>query len=273
MRPVVILLSSALAVVAAAPARGVTEPRITGSYSVSGQSHSAAWSLGARLGGDSDGSVPAVLSAAGGTDIVRPCDGLTGMGTITTHIAGVADAGARMRLAIRFDLRRGTGDVEMYAVRQSSGQVLSQEIVQCTPPADAGNGTVDQPYDATLMFDPYFLPRPWAVRRQPDGSWTGVSSQLRGASLTHRASVRLVGGAASMNAACRVPSAYQLRFMKTVTKATAFIARDGFTRPRTAVRPSLSVMRGRFFIAERVMNMYMPCGARMVTLVRSSGRP
>ena len=96
MRPVAILLSSALAVVAAAPARGVTEPRITGSYSVSGQSHSAAWSLGARLGGDSDGSVPAVLSAAGGTDIVRPCDGLTGMGTITTHIAGVADAGARM---------------------------------------------------------------------------------------------------------------------------------------------------------------------------------
>jgi hypothetical protein len=269
------LLSAAcLLVLAASPAQGAT-PRFSGAYSINGSGVTAGWAFDTALGGDSDGSVAARLTSAGAPDVVRPCDAINGMGTITIRVPGVADAAARLRLSIRFDLRRGVGHLTLSPERQRAGLVLSQEITACDPPADAGNGTVATTYDATLLFEPYHLPRSWTVRRQRDGSWTGSATQQVGtpAALTHTSAVRLTGGAAAMNAGCLMPTASELRSQRTLKQATAFIARAGFTRPRMDSRFSPTVPRGRFFLLERLSGVYGLCGRDTVTLVQSRGRP
>ncbi|MDP9464156.1 MAG: hypothetical protein M3P52_06000 [Actinomycetota bacterium] len=268
----VCVLLSVLAFLVTATSAHAVVPGITGTYSTSGEGALAGWTFGARLGGDSDGSIPARLTTASAPDVVRPCDAIEGMGTLTTRVAGIADPAARLRLAIRLNLRRGTGQLTLHHQVQSSGQVLSHEITACTPPADGMNGTVSNTYDAALLFPSLAIPRAWPLLRARDGSWRTQSAQSRGGQ-THRASVRLVGSAAAMNAGCFVPTDYQMRLVRSFTQAHAFVARDGFTRSSTATRPSLTVPRGRFFIAERTTNEYMPCGSRSIAIVRSSGRP
>lgn len=258
----------ALAVPASASAAG-----ISGSYSVTEGSAAAAWSFSALLGGNSDGTIPARLTSASTPDIVEPCDAINGMGTVTTRVPGVADAAARLRLAILLDVRRGVGSLTLYPPVQRAGQVLTQRITACEPPADAENGTLTSTFDATFLFPNLVAkPRPWTIKRGRDGAWTGLQTQsLYGQ--TQHAKVRLVGSGGAMNAGCRAPSAYEMRKVSTARGAIAFLASAGFTRPRTATRPSRTVPRGRYFVAGYEYGPWMLCGSRTVTLVKSSGRP
>jgi len=274
MRLSVILLVVLACLCVASPALGVVAPRVTATYGVTEGASAATWSVNSALGGDSDGSVPSLLTSAARPDDVQPCDPITGgMGTITERVAGVASSAAGLRFAILLDVRRGTGRVTLYPQVQRSGEVSFQRITDCAPPADMENGTIASTFDASMLFTNLLpKPRPWTVRRGLDGSWRTGSAQQAPFGQIHRANIRLTGSPAAMNAGCRIPTVYEMRNVRSLTGAVAFIARDGFTRPNVQERRSTVAPRGRYYILQRSETSHTLCGARTVTIVKSLGR-
>ena len=247
---------------------GATDP-------AAGTAAAAHWEVDSHVPrGNSDGTLPATLTAAtldpyvqGGSDAPDGC-------TSTHRLAGITSAAGRLRFAVNFDLIHGRGLVQAYPSDADNGMVHLQDETAC--PGSDQIQDVDAP--AWQLFTGYVpLGHDWAVtRRKGTNVWSGGGTQqfasVNGAPFVQSVKLTLTGAPGTFNAGCKVPTVRQLHSARTRAAAVRVLRRAGLKVERGSPTslPASYVKRGHFFVFSQVTSAYEPCGDGVI-LARSTG--
>ena len=241
---------------------------------------SAAWSFDFHTPMPGNGDFPALLTAVSQSSTTA-CDPDFGLGSIITSITAIEDPTGSVNVVSFLDLRRRRGRVTLRPSRYDNGTAHRTVVQACEAPLDEGNGSSSSSVPVESLFGTVSTPDDWPLRQARDGSWRGSGTQTVSpgnapagfAPQVQTMQITLRGSATSLNALCRMPTPRDLRHIRTLRAAKAYLASAGFPRPRVFVLPSNQVRAGHYFIRQQATDDYRGCGAGIVTLVLSSGRP
>jgi hypothetical protein len=206
------------------------------------------------------------------------CDINPEFGTITTSVDGVADPAASVNVVPYLDLRRRVGSAIVRPSMRDSGMAQVTTTRACTDATD--NGTTSEPVPAdSLVHGVTTAPKRFPVHQLPSGVWVGGGTQtvspgdIAGfAPQVQAVTLRLAGTPPTLNALCFIPTAFQLRFVRTQRAAVAFATSAGFPRPWVERAPSRTVPAGRYFVREQSAHTrFLGCGPAGIHVVLSTG--
>ncbi|MBC7643667.1 MAG: hypothetical protein H7123_00980 [Thermoleophilia bacterium] len=242
---------------------------------------SADWSFAFHTPAATPGSYPSLLTNVK-QSFTTPCDPAADMGVTTTTVSTITDAAATMSYAPFLDLRRHKGTVALRPSQYENGIATRVADRLCSPPLDGSNGRTSEDIPVFTLFDVVNTPKNLALTQSSDGSWNGAGTQTVSpgdapagfSPQVQTMKIKMMGTATSLSAQCRMPTPNDLRRVRTLRQAKAYLRSAGFSRPNFFVLPSHQIRKGRYFITQQVAgNTFRNCGSGLVTLVRSSGRP